>query len=230
MLGARERRFAWCFGLGIALAIGTIPSAKGQQDGERPGGYPVDGQAQQRGAGGDGFEEGMPEVRGRQFGNDNNPQFRTRVVPRQNWRLGVYGYNSETGVVITRVVRNTPAFREGLEQGDRIVAVNGYQVGIVGNRMYLLGEELQRRADRRGTVLLLVQNVRNRELLTMTVQLESPNQGPVRPFGIPRDGQQLRSDDFRGDSRDREGERDRERGGERDRGGERGRDRGDQIQ
>jgi hypothetical protein len=43
------------------------------------------------------------------------------------WWLGVYVYNTPTGVVITRVVPNSPAARAGLEPRDCIVAVEGYQ-------------------------------------------------------------------------------------------------------
>lgn len=97
---------------------------------------------------------------------------RERMV-RPGWRLGVYAYNTPTGAVIARVVPGSPAAREGFEPGDRIVDVSGYQVGIVGNQVYYLGEELQRRADRRGNVLLLCQNVRNGQLLNINVRLES---------------------------------------------------------
>jgi S1-C subfamily serine protease len=108
---------------------------------------------------------------------------RTEVSPRwfpppgrpdfdSTWRLGVWARNTDTGVVITRVVPGSAAASHGLEEGDRIVAVNGYQIGWLRDRLYPLGEELQRRAGRRGFVSLLVQNVRNQELLPLDVQLD----------------------------------------------------------
>jgi len=98
-----------------------------------------------------------------------------RILPGMTWPprwwLGVYVYDTPTGVVITRVVPNSPAARAGLEPRDRIVTVEGYQVGYVHRRFYALGPELQQRADRNGEVLLLVQNWRNDELTNMQVQL-----------------------------------------------------------
>jgi C-terminal processing protease CtpA/Prc len=99
------------------------------------------------------------------------PDARRRFL-QHRWRLGVYAYNSDTGVIITRVVRGTPAWKEGLEPGDVIVTVGGYQVGIVDNLVYTLGEELQLRADRNGRAPLLVQNHRNGELLMLDVRLQ----------------------------------------------------------
>ena len=54
----------------------------------------------------------------------------------------------------------------------RIVNIGGYQVGFVEDYLYPLGFELQRHADRRGNVTLLVQNVRNDELMSMRVRLD----------------------------------------------------------
>ncbi len=88
------------------------------------------------------------------------------------WRLGVSTEDTAAGVVIRDVVRGSAAYRAGLERGDRIVAVAGYQVGIVDGRAYDLGDELQARASDRGRVRLLVQNARNRELLNLEVELD----------------------------------------------------------
>ena len=98
------------------------------------------------------------------------------------WWLGVYAYNTSTGVVITRVVPNSPAARAGLEPRDRIVTVEGYQVGYLHRRLYALGPELQLRADPSGRVLFLVQNWRNGELTNMDVRLApSRLRTPDRP-------------------------------------------------
>ena len=127
-----------------------------------------------------GTEEGLPEAQ------VEGPDRRERLMVQPRWRLGVYAYNTPTGVVITRVAPGSPASRVGLERGDRIVAVSGYQVGLVGERVYYLGEELQLRAEPRGRVLLLVQNVRGNGLLSVPVQLESPRRiEPVIPMPRP---------------------------------------------
>jgi S1-C subfamily serine protease len=94
------------------------------------------------------------------------------LPPHNDWKLGVYAYNTETGVVITRVVPRSAAAQAGLEPGDKVVNVAGFQVGYVGDRLYPLGHELQRQAGPNGRVGLLVQNVRNRDLLTLDVRLD----------------------------------------------------------
>lgn len=113
-------------------------------------------------------EEGMPRA---QAVPAPGQEGRSRIVaPR--WRLGVYAVNTRTGVRITQVMPGTAAANQGLEPGDRIVSVDGYQVGYVRGRLYPLGDELQRRAGPRGNVLLLVQNVRTQELQNMEVTLD----------------------------------------------------------
>jgi hypothetical protein len=125
-----------------------------------------------------GTEEGLPEAKVESF--DRGQRFR----PQPRWRLGVYAYNTETGVVITQVVPNSPAGRAGFEPGDRIVTVEGYQVGFVGDRVFYLGEELQLRADARGRVKILAQNVRNNQLLNLDVRLED-RRHRERPIPVP---------------------------------------------
>jgi hypothetical protein len=134
---------------------GGIPRAKVQQDETRSQ---------------EGTEEGAPELRVDPQGRAVEPY----VIPpeRRRWLLGVFAYNTDTGIVITRVVPRSAAARVGLEPGDRIVSVDGYQVGWVQDHLYPLGEELQRQAGRRGRVLLLVQNVRDRGLLNIDVELD----------------------------------------------------------
>lgn len=94
-----------------------------------------------------------------------------RRPPR--WRLGVYSQDTETGVQINRVVADTPASRAGLEANDVIVAVNGYQVGIVNGTHYDCGYEFESQADADGNVMLLVQDNRTKSLVNLPVHLES---------------------------------------------------------
>lgn len=94
-----------------------------------------------------------------------------RRPPR--WRLGVYSQDTETGVQINRVVADTPADRAGLEASDVIVAVNGYQVGIVNGVHYDCGYEFENQADADGNVMLLVQDHRTKSLVNLPVDLDS---------------------------------------------------------
>jgi putative lipoprotein len=98
------------------------------------------------------------------------------------WYLGVEVDYRDYGAVITRVRRPSPAQRAGLEPRDVIVTVRGYQVGYVNNRLYPLDRELDLRADRRGNVLLLVQNQRNGTLTATPIRLERFD----RPLEPPR--------------------------------------------
>ena len=125
---------------------------------------------------GEGLEEGMPEMRA-------VPGGRIRPWPL-TWRLGVYAVNTPTGVRVTRVLPGSPAWRVGLEHGDVIVTVDGYQVGYVRGRLYPLGEELQRRAGPRGDVLLMVQDVRTDRLLNLDITLERYPR-PFEPQPLP---------------------------------------------
>lgn len=119
----------------------------------------------------EGTEDGLPEMKAQPRVQPGGvaPYW---VPPANDWKLGVYAYNTESGVVITRVVPRSAAARSGLEAGDKIVNISGFQVGFVGDQLYPLGHELQRHAGPSGRVGLLVQNVRNRELLTLDVALD----------------------------------------------------------
>lgn len=118
-----------------------------------------------------GTEEGRVQVRPQPGSQGVRPYW---LPPeRTDWKLGVYANNTDTGVVITRVLPRSAAQRVGLERGDRIVTVGGFRIGWVQNRLSPLDVELNRQASRRGHVNLLVQNVRTNELLNLDVQLDS---------------------------------------------------------
>lgn len=118
----------------------------------------------------EGTEEGMPQAR---MAPSGQPGARFAPPPwRPEWKLGVYAANTDTGVRVTRVLPRTPASQAGLERGDRILTVDGYQVGYIDGRLYPLGEELQRRAGRSGQVTLLLHNWRNGDLLNVEVRLD----------------------------------------------------------
>ncbi|WP_372718430.1 PDZ domain-containing protein [Novipirellula sp.] len=87
------------------------------------------------------------------------------------WHLGVFGHYTTTGHLLTQVFPNTPASRAGLEPGDRIITVNGFQVGDVLDRQYPIDILIQRHASPNGFVRLLVQNRRTLRLHNLDVRL-----------------------------------------------------------
>ncbi len=76
------------------------------------------------------------------------------------------------------------AARAGLERGDVILTVNGYQVGRVGDRDFALDAELDLRADRSGNVRLLVEDRRNSRLTNVDVRLDREDGSTARPAVI----------------------------------------------
>ena len=88
------------------------------------------------------------------------------------WRIGIRSRDTDHGVRVIQVLPGSPADVARLEPNDVIVAVGGYQVGRVNGRRFDLGSEFDQRCDENGTTFLLVQNNRDRSLVTMDVQLE----------------------------------------------------------
>jgi uncharacterized lipoprotein YbaY len=112
-------------------------------------------------------------------------QARTAYVPSWNsqpnsWRLGVGIENLETGVLLTDVERGQPADRAGLERGDVIVNVGGYQVGYLNGTLFDLGDELHRRVDDHGRVTMLVFDNQGRQIRSLPVQLVQQSAAGVR--------------------------------------------------
>ena len=137
---------------------------------QRPGGIPrnsVPPEAQRNQ--GAGTEEGIPQIKVAPTDSKVTPRW--VPPPSRQWKLGVYAYYGDTGATVTQVAPNSPAQRAGLERGDLIVSVNGYQIGWIMDYLYPLDAELQRQAGFSGQVRLLVQNVRNRQLLNLDVRL-----------------------------------------------------------
>lgn len=87
------------------------------------------------------------------------------------WYLGVYGKYTSTGLLLAEVFPRTAAVKAGLEVGDRVVAVNGQQIGVVLKTQVDLDAALNRHANRSGWVRLLVQDRRTRQLINIDVQL-----------------------------------------------------------
>lgn len=84
--------------------------------------------------------------------------------------LGINVRNTPTGVEIVSVNQGGVGQRSGLEAGDVIVAVEGVQVGFVGDRLNDLGDEIARRVDGAGRVNLLLRNRRTGGLVQVPVQ------------------------------------------------------------
>ena len=93
--------------------------------------------------------------------------------PSGTYKLGITPRNTDTGVQILQVAAGSVAQRSGLEPNDMIVNVAGYQVGLVGGRLYDIGDELAKRVDSRGNVSLLVRNSRDGKLINVPVQFTS---------------------------------------------------------
>lgn len=103
--------------------------------------------------------------------------------PHDDWSLGASVEILEVGVRVRDVYPGSAAQRAGLERGDVVVTVGGYQVGSVEGRVFDLDEEVQRRADRSGTVRLLVQDRRDSRLKNLDVRLGASGDGRNRVGG-----------------------------------------------
>lgn len=102
-----------------------------------------------------------------------------------SWRLGVEVQNTEAGVLVVGVYPNTAAQRQGIEVGDVLVAIGGYQVGYVGGVLYDISDEFTLRADRFGRVDMLVQNRRDGRLVNMTIGLDPRGTDGMIPIWPP---------------------------------------------
>lgn len=94
------------------------------------------------------------------------------------WVLGVYTVNTDYGVRISGVLRDSAAWRAGIEENDIIVTVGGYQIGVVDGKIYELRDEIQRRVSSnvypsvKPSVSLVVWDHRTGKLVNKTVVLD----------------------------------------------------------
>lgn len=88
------------------------------------------------------------------------------------YTLGVQVRNTPTGVDLLAVQPGSAAALAGLEAGDTIVTVAGQQVGLVGERLNDIGDEIARRVAGDG-VTLLVRNHRTGGLLNVPVRFSA---------------------------------------------------------
>jgi len=84
--------------------------------------------------------------------------------------LGIMARNTANGVEVVNVNPGSVAQASGLQAGDTIINVAGYQVGMVEDRLYDVGDEVARHLNASGQVPLLVRNGRTGALATMPAQ------------------------------------------------------------
>tara|TARA_R110002049_G_scaffold4601_5_gene32251 strand:+ start:353575 stop:354066 length:492 start_codon:yes stop_codon:yes gene_type:complete len=96
--------------------------------------------------------------------------------PNRKWVLGVRADVTNSGYLIRSVEHSSAARQYGLEPGDRIITVNGVQIGRLGDRVVRIGDQLELAGGHDGNVLLLVQNRRNDQLVPLRVKLRHPTQ------------------------------------------------------
>ncbi len=97
----------------------------------------------------------------------------SNLMQPPEWQLGVSVENRDTGALVRSVAPNSAGARARLEPDDLIIAVGGYQIGIIDGRLFDLGEELRRRADASGIVSMLVQDHNSGQIANVRVQLDA---------------------------------------------------------
>lgn len=129
-----------------------------------------------------------PPLRDRNLGGPAAPGGQARMDPRYlppqpppagRWRLGLRVQYRDIGALVTQIVPNSAAGRAGLEPGDLILNVDGYQIGYVQGTLFDLAEECYRRCSDTGQVNLLVRNGRNGQLVNVPLQLDRGNTGQL---------------------------------------------------
>ena len=98
------------------------------------------------------------------------------IQPTRRWVLGVRADATDTGYLIRHVEHSSAARQFGLEVGDRIVTINGTQIGRLGHQVVRLGDQLEKHGGHHGSVLLLIQNRRNSRLVPLRVTLRHPTE------------------------------------------------------
>ena len=132
-----------------------------------------------------GFSQAFLQLQPLSTSPNSNP---TLQPMRRAFQLGAYVNNRSTGVEITGVMNGSVAQSMGLKQGDVIITVAGYQVGLVNDRLYDVADEIQKRMNSAGTVPLLVLDSRTRTLNNVILNANQANggliSGNVRPTQV----------------------------------------------
>ncbi len=105
-------------------------------------------------------------------------QGKKTLIPEGRYpKLGVSYVMQSNGAVITSVVKDSPAWKAGLEIGDQIIRVDGYTIGIIDGSLFTLSSEIRRAQG--GTVRLDIQDRRTNRVMSITVPLvEQPPPPP----------------------------------------------------
>ena len=103
-------------------------------------------------------------------------EIRPRLIPpisgeHRRWVLGVRAEPTDTGYRIDRVEIASAALLAGLERNDRIIAIDGQQVGYVGTKIIHLARVLDQKGGLDGRVQLLIQDHRTGRLVSRTTKL-----------------------------------------------------------
>lgn len=102
------------------------------------------------------------------------PGMAPQLAPMQRaFQLGANIENTTTGVRILDVMPNSIAKSIGLNRGDIVINVSGYQVGIVNERIYDVVDEIQKRMQANGFVNVLVQSGSNGSLAMLQINPNS---------------------------------------------------------
>lgn len=100
--------------------------------------------------------------------------------------LGIMARNTATGVEVISVNPGSVAQASGLQAGDTIVNVAGYQVGMVGDRLYDVGDEVGRHLSTAGQVPLLVRKGANGALVTVPAQFTAASRAISGVLNAPQ--------------------------------------------
>ena len=100
--------------------------------------------------------------------------------------LGIMAKNTPTGVEVVSVNPGSVAQASGLQAGDTIINVAGYQVGMVGDRLYDVGDEVAKHVNTAGQVPLLVRNGRTGALVTIPAQFGTASRAINGVLNVPQ--------------------------------------------
>jgi hypothetical protein len=95
------------------------------------------------------------------------------------WRLGVWTENAPKGLRVREVSRYSPAWRYGVEEGDYLLDIMGYPVGLYDGIYYPLAETLNEVTPPDGWVNLLIWNKRTLAEEELWIQAEPRTGFPV---------------------------------------------------
>jgi uncharacterized lipoprotein YbaY len=100
--------------------------------------------------------------------------------------LGITARNTATGVEVVSVNPGSVAQVAGLQAGDTIINVAGYQVGMVGDRLYDVADEVAKHVTTVGQVPLLVRNGRTGALATIPAQFGTASRAISGVLNVPQ--------------------------------------------